>query len=373
MQAASFAVSLDEEKSLQDRTRAIQDGFIVQKFDVQTPETVFGQLEDNKSTIALVEVSEDENDIGELTPDVPESLEKQKGATMNEDSMTEKQASEEKRPAFIARVTGAWFQNILAERLDRWSEGTNVNMDVRCDSKGSFLNLLRGQFCCDASIDADRIIFGNIQMSGGRIEAKRLALNLWSFAPVPGAAPRYLDQFDFLAQNVTFTQQDLFESSCIRNGLRRLFTRILKKRGLDIDSVEITSITILPSGKISCQGQFTTLFGPPVPFEFRSGIGMTSRGGHILTLPGLEMSLSPSLGLFVRVIPEVTVDLGHNAQLLRVDIDGSAAAAHVSARVTITPEHTIKLPDYTQSSDSYAALCSVDVGRWLTYIGNFAK
>jgi hypothetical protein len=115
-----------------------------------------------------------------------------------------------------------------------------------------------------------------------------------------------------------------------------------------------------------------------VLFEVRSGIAVTGRG-HILTFPGLEISINPDapvvgrLSFFVPVIPDVTVDLGHDAQLLSVTIDGDMAQVQVSARVTITPEHTLQVKHkYIQSSRSYGALCSVDVGRWLTRIGRFA-
>jgi len=167
----------------------------------------------------------------------------------------------------------------------------------------------------------------------------------------------------------------LFESSCIRNGLCRLIMRILRKQRMTISQVAIHSISILPSGKVSCSGEATTRFGlrnSTVPFEVRAGIATTSRG-HVLTFPGLEVSLNPYLGLFVPVLPEVSLDLGHNAQLLDVRIDGFSRKLVASARATITPHHTLKLRNYIQSSDSFSASFSVDVGRWLTGMGNFTN
>lgn len=276
----------------------------------------------------------------------------------------------------FARITRMAFENMLTERLDRWSNGTHTNLNVECDPTSNLLQFLRGQFHCDAIVNLDRIVFGSIRVSGGQLQAKNFCLNLFSFAPMnviplTAPAPRYPNQFDLLAQNLTFTQEDLCESPCIRNGLKRILTRILKNRGLAALKISIRSIQVLPTGKVSCLGQATTLFGPPIQFEVRSGIGVASRG-HILTFPGLEISVNPALGFFVPVIPDVTVDLGHNAQLLDVTIDGAKAQVQVSARVTITPEHTIQLKNYIQSSHSYGALCSVDVGQWLTRLGRFA-
>lgn len=281
----------------------------------------------------------------------------------------------EKGSPFV-RITRNTLEKMLIERLDRWSNGTNINTNVQCDPTSNLMQFLRGEFHCDATVNLDRGDFGSIRVSGGRLEVKDFSLNLFSFSPIAiptvAPSPRYPNKFDFLARNLTFTQEDLWESPSIRNGLRRILTRILKNRGFTALTVTIQSIKILRSGKVSCRGQAaTSLFGPPVRFEVRSGIGFASRG-HILTFPGLEISLNPSLGLFVPIIPDVTVDLGHNAQLLDVTIDGDAGELKVSARVTITPEHTIQLKNYIQSSKSYGALCSIDVGRWLTRLGHFA-
>jgi hypothetical protein len=52
-----------------------------------------------------------------------------------------------------------------------------------CHTNNVF-KLLRGQFQCDASIDVKQCItFGNrlIQFSSGRLDIKRLNVNLWNF------------------------------------------------------------------------------------------------------------------------------------------------------------------------------------------------
>jgi hypothetical protein len=211
-------------------------------------------------------------------------------------------------------------------------------------------------------------------MSGGRLEAHRLAINLWTFtrsrpsASKPTKRRRYPNQFDFVAHDMVFTQEDLFQSNCIRNGLRRLLVRILRSH-MTLSSVSITSIRILTGGKIAIRGKASTGFGPPVPFEVRSFLDTSSRG-HVLTFPGLEVSLGPSL-VFVPVLPEVSLDLGHNAQLTKVHVDDQQAILRVSARATITPHHTLKLSNYVQAKESYLAPFAVDVGRWLTKVGNF--
>jgi hypothetical protein len=270
------------------------------------------------------------------------------------------------------RVARVWYQNIITDLLDRWSKGSHVNLKVKCEPTP--MSLFRGHIRCDACVDFDRIIFGAIRVSGGRLEAHRLAVNLWSFTPdtIPAAPPRFPNQFDFVASNITFTQEDLFESRCIRNGLSNLLRRILKQAGVSSSTVSINSIEILPTNKIAIRGEATTLFGASVPFQVRSGLSTSGRG-HILTFPGLEMALGTStVSFFVPVLPPVTLDLGHNAQLLDVEVDGVSQQLRVSAKATITPSHTRILPNYIQSRGSFAASHMVDVGRWLTNLGNFS-
>jgi hypothetical protein len=235
------------------------------------------------------------------------------------------------------------------------------------------MSLLRGRIRCDAVVDFDRMIFGAIRMSGGRLEAHRLAVNLWSFTPdmIPTAPPRFPNQFDLVATNITFTQEDLFESNSVRNGLSTLLRRVLKQTGVSSSYVSIKSIEILPINKISIQGEATTPFGSSVRFQVRTGLATTGRG-HILTFPGLEMALgSSAVSFFVPILPPITLDLGHNAQLLNTEVDGVSQQLRVSARATITPSHTLVLPNYIQSRGSYGASHMVDVGRWLTDLGNF--
>ena len=269
----------------------------------------------------------------------------------------------------FTRFTAGWVQNALAKRFHRWSKGRHVDMNVFCSLKS--LDVRRGKLHCDASVDVGRIIFNAIRFSGGRIEAAGLTLNLFTFLPgvKRRSQKRFPHAFDLVAHNCTLTQHDLMESPCIRNGLRRLFTRILDIRGMNAVFVRLDDITIM-DGKLCCQGTATTILGASVPFEVRTGLGFASRG-HVLTFPGLELSLG-KLEFFVPVLPEVTVDLGHKAALHDIQFLPTGAV-QVSARVTITPVHTMHLPPhYRQAASSYAAQCSVDVGRWLTKLGKFS-
>jgi uncharacterized protein YgbK (DUF1537 family) len=122
-----------------------------------------------------------------------------------------------------------------------------------------------------------------------------------------------------------------------------------------------------PSGKISCSG-----VSGVIPFEVRSRIDLTSRG-HVVTFPGLEVSLQPSLGLFMPVLPEIDLDMGHNVRLLSVDIDGLKKTLTISAKATVTPEHTLNIKKYLQTKESYSAHFAFDVGEWLTKLGNFTQ
>jgi hypothetical protein len=339
---------IEQDKNIPYRYLQAQDSFILANFEAESPEAFYRTVGSSEANIALP------------------------SAEINNDESTETLTEDMGSP--FVRITRKTFEKVLTERLDKWSKGVNTNLIVECDPTSGVLQFLRGQFYCDATINLDRIVFGNFQVSGGQLQAKNFCLNLFSFAPINipmAASPRYPNRFDLIAQNLTFTQDDLWESTCIRNGLRRLMTRILKQKGLSAMNVSLRSIQILPNGKLSCVGEATSLFAPTISFELRTGLGLSGRG-HILTLPGLEIAISPALGFFVPVIPDLTIDLGHNAQLLDIVVDEENARLKVSACVTITPEHTLQLKEYIQSSNAYGAHCFVDVGRWLTTIGRFA-
>jgi hypothetical protein len=133
------------------------------------------------------------------------------------------------------------------------------------------------------------------------------------------------------------------------------------------------SISLQSSGKISCVGDAKTHFGSPIPFEVRSGISFGNRG-HVLTFPGLEISLNRDIGLFVPVVPTIDLDVGHNARFRRINIDGKKKRIQLDASVTITPDRTIRLmTQYIQRSEAFSARFSYDVGQWLTRLCKFTK
>ena len=279
----------------------------------------------------------------------------------------------EKNGSLLALVSRKSIRNFLYDLLDGWSEGKHLDMNVQVDPDSSMIELLGwGYIRAKASVDFSRISFPALQMSHGRIEAHRIALNLYSFLP---GHTRFPDQFDFLAKNVTFSQEDLFGSDCIRRGLRSLLRRILKQNenveSSSISNISVDSIKILPTGKLAVTGKTMTPFGASVGFEVRTGLGTKARG-HMLTFPGLELSINPTLGWFVPILPEISFDLGHHASIQDIELDGRNRELRVSAMATITPRHRRKF-SHEQDPIAFAAHFSYDIGRWLTRIGKFSN
>lgn len=262
-------------------------------------------------------------------------------------------------------------ESTITSLLNRWSHGNSENMRVECNPKSGLIDLARGHFRCDAVVDVDAIQFPCLQFSGGRLSTRRMAVNLYSLTMNRGH--RFPNQFDFTATDIRFTADDLFASDCIRNGLARLLTRILENRGMKAMRVHMESMQMLQDGKLSCMGRVvaTGIATADVAFEVRTGLDTASRG-HVLTFPGLELSLSPALGLFFPV-PEISVDLGHSAQIHDLTLDADDGVV-ISCTASIKPRHTRHLPlqSYAQRPKSYAAPFSVDVGRFLTRLGNFS-
>ena len=273
----------------------------------------------------------------------------------------------------LARVTASRAETILATLFHRWTQGSHKNLQVHCDSCSGVVDLVKGIFRADATIQFDRLSFGAFRLSSGELQSHRLALNLYKYAPFCNRIPRFASMFDLEARGATFTQSDLFESTCIRKGLRRLLMRCLHNRGMVASNVEITDIKILSTGKLAISGSATTPFGSKLEFEVRSGLDVSNRG-HVLTFPGLEISLSPSLGLYVPVVPPISLDMGHNAKITKLHLNGKDGTLQLSCRVTITPRHTRKLTgSYEQGTNAYAASFHYDVGRWLTKLGKFSE
>lgn len=317
-------------------------------------------------------------DFERLSPSQVLPLDLQAGSTKKEpDVVTVKEALRSRTPVketsspLLGRVTAARAEKKLATLVHRWSKGSHANLRVHCDPNGKVVDIVKGVFRADATIQFDRMAFGFIRMSSGKLQSHRLALNLYKYAPFCKHIPRFPTAFDLEAHDLTFSQEDLFHSNCIRYGLHRLLVNILANRGMRSPRVAINSIEILPSGKLSISGTAKAPFDSEVDFEVRSGLGFASRG-HVLTFPGLEISIGPAARLFVPVVPPISLDLGYNAAITTVRLDANNGTLQLSCRVTITPSHTRKVVKYVQTTKSFAASFHFDVGFWLTQIGSFS-
>lgn len=287
---------------------------------------------------------------------------------INDNSSILEKAAPIRQEGPITRTTRSVAESTLESLLMRWCNGNAKNLRIQCEPKSNVVGLARGLFRCDATVDCDFIKFPCLQFSGGRLSTQRLTLNLYSFSALH-LGRRFPNQFDFQATDILFTANDLFHSDCIRNGLARLLTRILQHRGMTASKVRTESLEISREGKLSFRGRVVTGL-TDVAFEVRTGLATASRG-HVLTFPGLQVSLSPALGIFFPV-PDISLDLGYASQIHKLQLD-PATGLRVSCQTTVQPKHTLTLlHQYAQSTNAYAAPFSVDVGRWLTRIGNFS-
>jgi hypothetical protein len=154
----------------------------------------------------------------------------------------------QQRAAILNRMVKSWFENLLVGLVHRWSIEPPENLSINVRPRGNVAsNLLRGKVKSEAEISFTKAVFARIQVSGGRIQAKRLALNLRSFLPdmLRQGTRRYPSQFDFYFTDFVFTEEDLIQSRCIRNGLQRLLTRILKRVDVLSNDVVVKSLRLL--------------------------------------------------------------------------------------------------------------------------------
>ena len=152
--------------------------------------------------------------------------------------------------SFAARLSGHYTQNLLTGLIERWTTEPPTNMKVRVTPSDSVVKrIVVGKFQGNAEVTFDRLVFAPIQVSSGTVEAKRMLLNLWSFTPdlLRQNVRRYPAQFDFLFKDCTFTENDLFESDSIRNGLRDLLVLVLQRVGIKPKQVAVDSIQVLVS------------------------------------------------------------------------------------------------------------------------------
>jgi len=357
--------------------------FILRNFESITPDMVLLQDDDNSETFTASPLGVIDSEFYDVSI-TPASKRNSKASATD----TAAVAEIPRNSSFsMSRMMGKLVENILTSRIVQHASENPESLSVEVEPLGKALTrlLLRGQFRANAKVSTGRLVFPPIRFSSGKVELERVTLNLLSFlhpsnqnhqqnASSKRGVVRYPKQFDLHIEDLTMSRHDLLFSPCVKNGLRTLLINILRDRGLQSSSIRISSIDILSTGKISCIGEAKTHFGSaPIPFEVRSGISFASRG-HVLTFPGLEISLNRDIGFFVPVVPTLDLDVGHNARFRRIVIDGKKKQIQLDASVTITPDRTIRLmQDYKQSSDAFSARFFYDVGRWLTRLGKFTK
>uniref|UniRef100_A0A7S4RBJ7 Uncharacterized protein n=1 Tax=Ditylum brightwellii TaxID=49249 RepID=A0A7S4RBJ7_9STRA len=343
---------------------------IQQEHEMHDPAVEFKQSENNSTISHLSTLTAKQQDNVKKQP-----RKKKKGV------IATNHASEDEL-SWVAKYFQRLLQRTIQVLLCRWSVFPPHKLTIVSNPRGNILSRLisRGEILSDVQINFERLVFHNLRMSGGRIDIKRMSLKILANVPslrrVLGNKKihRFPSPFEFHAQDCIFTQDDILQSPCIRNGIQNLLNHILNKSGfLSATSVTVSSVKILSSKKVSCEGKAITALGTQVPFEVRTGLGVSSRG-HVLLLPGLEIALNPAFPfqMFVPVVPEVDVDLGHNAQIESLIINGKRGKLSLSARATVTPRGENRL-NYSQQKSSYLARYSCDEGKWITRIGNFSK
>ena len=397
----------------------VDDDFMLRNFDTYSPSMVLPEVNQQQQSSSLSNtgssaIDSEFFDVGiNCSPatneqNVESASSKTSGTAAASDTKSTSSNSTG-RSISLSRFVSGTLENILIGIINRRSVEPPKDLQVQALTRGGALHpLLRGKVNADAKINVGKLVLPNIRMSGGTLEVKRMILNVFGFCPDGLRLPpsRFPKQFDLHFQNMIFTQEDLLGSCCITNGLRRLLVRILRDRGVQASTVQVTSVNILvrvvcvltcsenalltslrlgltiaflftflflclqPNGKISCQGKAKTFIGTSHDFEVRTGLGTSSRG-HVLTFPGLEICLNRDLGFFVPVMPELDLDVGHNAIFRRIEIDGQQKQIRLDASVTITPTRTIRLNKYEQSAAAFSAKFHRDIGQWFTEVLDF--
>merc|ERR1712087_1087717 len=167
--------------------------------------------------------------------------------------------------------------------------------------------------------------------------------------------------FELHAHNCVLVQDDVMNSSCIRNGLQSLLNRILKKALLSLSvsdflvALKVENVKVLETNKISCSETGITLLGALFPFEVRTGLELSNLGS-VIEFPGIELVVNP--GPLQIVFPfdqfddqRVNLDIGHNAKIENLFIDGRRRQFHFSGRATITPKKIDHITQYRSAND----------------------
>ena len=263
------------------------------------------------------------------------------------------------------RMTRSYIEFALLSLIQRHTIDTPHSLIVKVAPTNVLGRIVRGTCKADVMASFQQLNFLPLKLSSGTVEAKRLKLNLLSFiSPIRHLQVRFPSSFDLLFTNLTWTEQDLLSSRCIKRGLEGLLLRILSRIRLKPDSCTITSITILSTGQLSISGHASSTL-LHVPFCVKcSHVDIASRG-HVISFSGVQVSVA--MGLFVQVQEKVDLDIGHNARMDSIVLNQGTLA--LTGQATITP--TRKVTAYRQSAESYSAHAFFDVGQWLTRLGNF--
>lgn len=279
------------------------------------------------------------------------------------------------------------------------------NLQVHADKcSNSLLRLLRG-IVGTVHVTFDRLAFKKITMSGGEFSIPDGAeFALLSLNPGPtNWVKRYPKDFRIQATNVIFNQDDVMNSFYIKRGIELMLRRILKNllvrtmgSTVQIQSVEVTKVEILESGKLSCRGSVTPLYAVSFPFQVVTMLE-PSDCGHILHFPGIEvamhyqhdgfdslLNLPPLINIPLHTFFPVDLDVGENANIQKIFIDGKRKRVEISMWSNVTPlkldvdridQHYKRNGQESNSDEEYvkSARFYCDVGRWITKIGRFAE
>ena len=179
-------------------------------------------------------------------------------------------ATSPKQTISVSRLMGMYFENILTGIIERNAIEEPEDLQIQAFPRGNVMSLLRGRFSTDARVDVGRLCFPLIRLSGGSLEIKRMTLNVKGFLPSQqGSSSRFPEQFDLHAHDLTFSRHDLLFSRTIKNNLRRLLVRILRDRGVQTSTIEVSSLDILVSDQrhngvlFVIRMQSSDIFTPP--------------------------------------------------------------------------------------------------------------
>jgi len=240
----------------------VNTDFILQNFQNTHPSDVFPATKQHRNVLTNEEEAEVDASIADPTiiTKAPRKLKKDQVTKPTKMKSPKKNAARMPTPptskyeggTLVHRMTRSWFKNLLTGIIHRRSKVPPVGLSVKVAPRAVVKKLCRGQFRCDASIDFHRVVFRNIRLTGGSLEAKSMTLGMHG--------PRYASRFDIHFNNCTLTEDDLFESSCIRNGLARLLVRILNNAGVQTNKIQITAVDIVVRTSYFCVSVSLLLF-----------------------------------------------------------------------------------------------------------------